>query len=87
MNRFAWAGVIAEIKRAGNLQPGCRYIHVCRDANMVAHMLASHSAIMRHDMPSFVHSQVEVFVGSQVEVFVGSQVEVEAACSSATIDY
>jgi hypothetical protein len=77
-DRFAWAGVIAEIKRAGNLQPGCRYIHVCRDANMVAHMLASHSAIMRHDMPSFVHSQVEVFVGSQVEV--------EAACNSATID-
>jgi hypothetical protein len=41
--RSTWAGVIYEIKRVGNLLPDCRYTHVCREANMVAHMLASHA--------------------------------------------
>jgi hypothetical protein len=75
-DRSAWAGVIAEIKRVANLLSGCRFNHVRRDANMVAHMLANHalrsqdSAVMRYDMPSLVRSQVEV----------------EAACNSVIFD-
>jgi hypothetical protein len=65
-DRSSWAGVIAEIKRTGNLLPGCYFSHIHRDASMVAHMLAQHSlrsqecVVMRHNMPDFVCSQVEV---------------------------
>jgi hypothetical protein len=65
-DRFSWASVVAEIKRASNLLSGCYFNHIHRDANTVAHMLAQHllrsqeCVVMWHNMPDFVRSQVEV---------------------------
>jgi hypothetical protein len=62
------------MKIVGSLLPDCHYTHVRREANMVAHMLASHalrsqdSAIRQHDMPSFVRSQVEVVAACNSDI-------------------
>jgi hypothetical protein len=39
-SRSQWAGVITEIQVLGHLLPACRYDHIRREANQVAHALA-----------------------------------------------
>jgi hypothetical protein len=37
VDRAQWAGIIEEIRAASNQLPQCRFMHVGRDANIVAH--------------------------------------------------
>jgi hypothetical protein len=39
-DRSAWVGTVTEIRAACNLMPQFRVMHVCREANTVAHELA-----------------------------------------------
>jgi hypothetical protein len=59
-DRAPWRGIISEIISTSNLLPACKFAHVGRQANEVAHRLARRGlqtkewAVMRFDMPDDV---------------------------------
>jgi hypothetical protein len=63
--RSSWAGILSEIKAAGNLLPACSFSHIHREGNQVAHLLAQKAlrrkecVLMRHNMPPEIRTQVD----------------------------
>jgi hypothetical protein len=69
--RTQWAGVISKIQAVGHILPACRFSHVRREANQVAHELAqrglSHqqAVVMRLKVPPDLQALVrrEALIG------------------------
>jgi hypothetical protein len=65
VERASCAGIISEITVAANLLPACKFTHVNREANQVAHQLAQRSLrqqecmVMHHNLPEEVRGLVQ----------------------------
>jgi hypothetical protein len=62
IDRSQWAGTISEIRGLSQILPDCKFLHVNRDANRVAHQLAKRAQerqewmMLRHDVPPDIRS-------------------------------
>jgi hypothetical protein len=65
-NIFNWLGLIQEIKGASVLLPECRFVHVKRESNLVAHLLVrralqlNEGGMRRHGCPKCVSHQCNI---------------------------
>jgi ribonuclease HI len=64
-DRSRWAGIIKEIQATGDILPGCRFSHIKREANQVAHELCQRAlrnqqaVVMRFRVPLDLCSRIE----------------------------
>jgi hypothetical protein len=64
-DRSRWVGIIKEIQATGDILPGCRFSHIKREANQVAHELCQRAlrnqqvVVMRFRVPLDLCSRIE----------------------------